>query len=92
MKRCLLLFVFISLSCTGFAQKDTLQIGDWYSEDQLYMLVSYNQLFDQPSQVNGSGFSYGLSSGYIKDIILNKREDLPLVLVLGTIMIRLIMG
>jgi hypothetical protein len=72
MKRCLLLFVFISLSCTGFAQKDTLQIGDWYSEDQLYILVSYNQLFDQPSQVKGSGFSYGLSSGYIKDIILNK--------------------
>lgn len=67
------LFIFLFLLTISLsAQKDSLQIGDKYSEDQLYLLISYNQLYNQPSQVKGSGFSFGLSSGYIKDITLNK--------------------
>ena len=63
---------FVSLAATTIAQKDSLQLGDHYAEDQLYAIISYNQLFDQPAQIKGSGFSYGLSVGFIKDIILNK--------------------
>lgn len=83
MKISALLFAFTLLSCLGFAQKDSLQLGDRYSEDQLYVLISYNQLFDQPIQVKGSGFSYGLSSGYIKDITLNREGRLAIGVGIG---------
>lgn len=66
-----------------YAQRDSLQIGERYAEDQLYVLVSYNQLFNQPSQVKGSGFSYGLNTGFIKDVILNKEGSFSLGLGLG---------
>ena len=41
-----------------YGQKDSLQLGDKYLEDQLYFGVTYNQLFSQPNTVVGSGFSY----------------------------------
>lgn len=82
MRKSLLLF-FIGFTISSFAQKDSLQIGDHYAEDQLYMIISYNQLFNQPSQVKGSGFSYGLSSGFIKDIIVNKQGSLAFGLGVG---------
>lgn len=83
MKKQFLFFLFILVSHLSFAQKDSLQLGDKYSEDQLYFLISYNQLFNQPSQVKGSGFSYGLSAGYIKDITLNKNGTFAVGLGLG---------
>lgn len=82
MRKSIFLF-FIGFTISSFAQKDSLQIGDHYGEDQLYMTISYNQLFNQPSQVKGSGFSYGLSTGFIKDIILNKQGSLSVGLGLG---------
>jgi hypothetical protein len=82
MKKAILLF-FIGFSINSFAQKDSLQLGDRYAEDQLYMMISYNQLFDQPAQVNGSEFSYGLSLGFIKDFILNKEGSLSVGLGIG---------
>ena len=71
------------MSSLGFAQKDSLQLGDNYAEDQLYFVISYNELFNQPSQVKGSGFSYGLSTGYIKDITLNKQGTIAVGLGVG---------
>ncbi|MFD2567285.1 porin family protein [Pseudotenacibaculum haliotis] len=79
----ILFSLFLAIASFGFAQKDSLQLGDRYAEDQLYFLISYNQLFNQPSQVKGSGFSYGLSSGFIKDIILNKEGSIALGLGVG---------
>lgn len=57
----------------SFAQKDTLQLGDRYAEDQLYISISYSQLNEQPSLISKSNFSYALSAGFLKDIILNKQ-------------------
>lgn len=65
------------------AQKDSLQIGDRYAEDQIYVSISYAQLFDQPSPISKSGFSYGLSTGFIKDIILNKQGNVAIALGVG---------
>ena len=65
-----LLFLFCGASL--FAQKDSLQIGDRYADDQLYAIISYNQMYDQPSGIFRSGFSYGFSAGFMKDVILNK--------------------
>ena len=68
----LIIFYFLSIPFLAFAQKDSLSIGDRYAEDQLYFSVSYSQLFDQPTGITKSNFSYALSGGFIKDIILNK--------------------
>jgi len=83
MKNLFFLFAILFLSNMCYAQKDSLQLGDRYAEDQLYFLISYNQLFDQPSQVKGSGFSYGLSTGFIKDFILNKQGSFSIGLGVG---------
>ena len=79
----LIFFFFIGCSSISFSQKDSLQLGSKYAEDQLYFLISYNQLFDQPSLVKGSGFSYGLSAGFMKDLILNKKGSISMALVIG---------
>jgi hypothetical protein len=60
-----------------------LQLGDRYAEDQLYVMVSYNQLFNQPAMVKGSRFSYGLSTGFMKDLILNKQGSISMALGVG---------
>jgi hypothetical protein len=83
MKKQLLFFLFICVSSFSLAQKDSLELGNKYAEDQLYFLISYNELFNQPSQVKGSGFSYGLSAGYIKDITLNKQGTVAVGLGIG---------
>ncbi len=82
MRKSILLF-FIGFTISSFAQKDSLQIGDRYAEDQWYLMISYNQFFDQPNQVKGSGFSYGLSSGFIKDFTLNQQGNFSVGLGLG---------
>ncbi|PKH49461.1 hypothetical protein CXF68_01615 [Tenacibaculum sp. Bg11-29] len=60
----------VLLSICSYAQKDSLKLGDTYWEDQLYINVSYNILKNQPKGIEKSGFSYGFSGGYIKDIPL----------------------
>lgn len=68
-----LFFLLFSFHFLTFAQKDSLQIGDRYADDQLYVSISYNQLFEQPSVIGKSDFSYGISMGFMKDFILNKQ-------------------
>ena len=77
----LLLCMLITLNL--FAQKDSLQLGDAYLEDQLYFGVTYNQLVNQPDVVIGSGFSYGFSAGYVRDISLVKSGKLALGIGIG---------
>ena len=72
MRSRLIIFYFLVVPFLAFAQKDSLSIGDRYAEDQLYFSVSYSQFFKQPSIITKSNFSYGLSGGFMKDIILNK--------------------
>jgi hypothetical protein len=69
----ILLFLFIGFQ--SIAQKDSLQIGDKYWEDQLYMYISYNTILKQPKETGNSGFSYGITLGYIKDIPLNNQGN-----------------
>ncbi len=60
------------------AQIDTLQTKKTYWEDQLYVVINYNILRNQPSGLDPSGVSYGFSLGFIKDIPLNKEGTLAL--------------
>lgn len=79
-----LLFLISVFSCVNlFAQKDSLKLGDRYLEDQIYLGITYNQLYSQPSSVVGSGFSYGFSAGYIRDISLVKSGKVALGIGVG---------
>ena len=77
---CLSLLFYVTVS---FAQKDSLQLGDSYADDQFYLSVSYAQLHQQPSSISKSNFSYSLSAGFIKDLILNKTGSLSMALGAG---------
>lgn len=80
----LIYFIFLLVSASNlFAQKDSLQIGDRYAEDQIYASVSYAQFFNQPSVISRSGFSYSISTGFIKDFILNKNGNLSIAMGIG---------
>ena len=82
MKKQLILLLLL-ITCNVFSQKDSLQLGDRYLEDQVYLGITYNQLFDQPTQVKGSGFSYGMNVGYLKDIPLIKSGKLAVAIGFG---------
>ncbi|WP_088323927.1 porin family protein [Polaribacter tangerinus] len=66
---CLLFLLLFSLQI--FSQKDSLKLGDYYADDQLYASITYSQLSNQPKGISKSNFSYSLSAGFIKDFILN---------------------
>ncbi len=76
-----LLVCFFSLH--GFSQKDSLQVGDKYWEDQLYIDITYNLLKDQPKELGRTGFSYGLALGYMKDIPFNRKGRKAFAIGLG---------
>lgn len=77
MKKILLLLLCTNAICL-FSQKDSLQLGDKYLEDQLYFGVTFNQLISQPTGVIGSGFSYGINAGYIRDFSIVKSGKVAL--------------
>jgi hypothetical protein len=77
------LLFFILYSLTSLAQKDSLSLGNKYAEDQVYFMISYNHLFNQPAMAKGSGFSYGLSAGFMKDQILNKQGNISMAVGFG---------
>ena len=75
------LLVLISVAC--FAQRDSLSLGERYLEDQIYLNISYNVMNNQPAGVSASGLSYGVSTGYLRDIPFNKRGNWAVAVGLG---------
>lgn len=67
------------------AQTDSLLVNknDKYLEDQLFVKVTYNVLMSQPENVKSSSFSYGVSTGFIKDIPFNKKRSFGIGLGVG---------
>jgi hypothetical protein len=78
MKIKIFLFYFLVFPMVIFSQKDSLSLGDAYADDQIYLSVSYSQFNDQPSTITKSNFSYALSVGFMKDIMLNKTGTLAI--------------
>ena len=76
------LFIVCS-SAISFAQKDSLQLGDKYAEDQIYASISYAQFYSQPSTITKSNFSYALSIGFIKDFTINKKGNISFAAGIG---------
>jgi hypothetical protein len=73
MSKVLQTFFLMLISANIFSQKDSLSLGDRYSDDQIYAAISFGQFFEQPSVITKSSFSYAISVGFIKDITLNKQ-------------------
>lgn len=85
MKKIYIVLLMLQVVFTSFcfSQKDSLNIGDRYADDQLYASISYAQLFNQPTGINKSDFSYSLSTGFLKDIILNKQGSISIAAGIG---------
>ena len=47
MKFIVILFYFLVFPMLVFSQKDSLALGDTYSDDQLYVSVSYSQFNEE---------------------------------------------
>ena len=73
MNKLLFSFFFVSVIANIYSQKDSLQLGDSYADDQIYAAITYAQFSNQPSSITRSRFSYALSTGFLKDFILNKK-------------------
>ena len=78
MKTVVSLFFLLGFIISSNAQKDTLNVGDRYADDQIYASISYAQFYDQPSLISKSNFSYSFSTGFIKDIILNRQGSISI--------------
>ena len=83
MKTLVTLFFLVFLCGVTFAQKDSLNIGDRYADDQVYVSISYSQFYDQPALISKSNFSYSLSTGFIKDVIINKQGNISIAAGIG---------
>lgn len=88
----ILLFILISVNLNICAQKDSLELDDKYLEDQFYIDITYNVLYNQPKNVKESDFSYGFSVGYIRDFPIIKNGKVAIGIGLGYGYDRLVHG
>ncbi|NND14874.1 MAG: PorT family protein [Eudoraea sp.] len=54
-----------------------------YLEDQFYFGLTYNALLEKPDAINQQNLSYGIQTGFIKDIPLNTNRTFALGLGIG---------
>ncbi len=85
-----LLFIFccscVSISLgqdTGLESDQNKVIDSLYREDQFYVGITYNLLFNRPANINQSGFSVGVHMGFTRDMPINKRRNVAFGLGLG---------
>lgn len=83
MKNKCILFYLLVFPVFVFSQKNSLNLGDPYADDQIYLSVSYSQFINQPPSIAKSNFSFSLSGGFIKDIILNKAGTISIAAGVG---------
>jgi hypothetical protein len=83
MKTVFTLFLLLCVVFVSFSQKDSLELGNRYADDQLYISVLYAQFYNQPTAISKSTFSYSLSAGFLKDLILNKRGNISIAAGVG---------
>lgn len=81
MKRCLGLLC-LTFGALLYGQESTLEDSS-YLEDQFYFGLTYNALLEKPDAVNQQNLSYGIQTGFIKDIPLNSARTFALGLGVG---------
>lgn len=50
-------------------------VDSLYREDQIYIGVTYNLLFNMPSGAKARGVSGGIQAGFVRDMPINKRRN-----------------
>lgn len=83
MKHKILIFISFFIVVNIYSQKDSLSLGSKYADDQIYASISYAQFANQPSNITRSNFSYAISTGFLKDFILNKQGSFSVALGVG---------
>lgn len=84
MHRYLWLIIFgIPFWSPAQTQSNTAGVDSLYREDQFYIVVNYNFLFNKPVGVTQRNLSYGLQLGFIRDIPLNANRNVGLGIGLG---------
>lgn len=53
-------------------------VDSLYREDQFYVNITYNSLTNSPSGLSQSGFSPGISFGFLRDFPINKTRNLAI--------------
>ena len=82
---CLFLVSFFN----GFSQDEPpkiqpiVKIDSLYREDQLYFSITYNMLVQGPEGLKQDKFSAGFSTGFLRDIPLNKKRTFAIAPGLG---------
>lgn len=83
---CLFLVSFLN----AFSQQDTkpeikpiVKIDSLYREDQFYFSVTYNMFSDTPQKFRQNKFSAGLSTGFLRDMPINKSRTVAIAAGLG---------
>ena len=84
MKNLLLSIIFLLTAQSFFAQEAPLKVLDsLYREDQFYAGVTYNLLSNKPTELNQNGFSSGFHFGFIRDMPINKKQNIAIGIGLG---------
>lgn len=78
----IILFFFIGSVSWGQVNNSS-AIDTRYLEDQLYIGITYNTLYELPTGIDQNGFSNGISFGFIKDIPVNDQRNVGFGLGLG---------
>ncbi len=77
-------FFFLILVTVAVSSQETPTPGpDKYLEDQFYIGLTYNLLLNKPPSVTQQNLSYGLQTGFIKDIPLNAERNFAVGIGLG---------
>ena len=80
-----LITILIAFQCLiTIAQSiDSIAPSTKYLEDQLYIGITYNTLYDLPDGIGQNGFSNGIFLGYIKDLPINEQRNFGFGIGLG---------
>lgn len=77
-------FVFLSFGQETEQDSDQkIEIDSLYREDQFYVGVTFNLLFNKPADISQSGFSGGVHLGFVRDMPINKRRNVAIGLGVG---------
>ncbi|MBC7747391.1 MAG: PorT family protein [Methylotenera sp.] len=81
----LLLLVAPVFSQENTITQDTLvlKVDSLYREDQFYFAITYNTLTDKPEGLSQSKFSSGFSSGFLRDMPINKKRTIAVASGIG---------
>ena len=72
-----LITILVAFQCLfALAQsKDSIARSTKYLDDQLYIGITYNTLYELPEGIDQNGFSNGIFLGYIKDLPINEQRN-----------------